>query len=231
MPIDFQSIRELLKDFKPALVMYVVLVCDSFIAMTLSPSVKISWSMTISDLESLTSTFEHLATVTALILGGIWTYFKFIKERVFISRLETSVSGEIIKIGNVSHLRISVSLKNVGSSKVELTQRGVSLNIFHERFRLQVPEIEAQQRRVRSVPWKYLAPFNVLERHAWIEPGETIRDQQLVELLTNDKTAYKVEFIIFARGTKWTATTIVSPSAPSMNKTEGDLTTKEDSDV
>ena len=172
---------------------------------------SIDWGATWENLENFTGTVEHVITVITLILGGFFTYYKFIKGRVFISRLEPEVSGEIISLYNTNYLRISVELKNVGSSKVEITNDGVSLDIFAEKSRHTVPAEDAQKRKVRSVNWDALWPFDILGRHAWIEPGETIRDQVLIELLTNENIAYKVDLVIFASGTRWTATSVVLP--------------------
>jgi hypothetical protein len=174
----------------------------------------IDWGATWENSERITGTAEHVVTVAALVVGGIWTYYRFIKGRVLISRLELGVSGEIISLDNANYLRISVELKNVGSSKVEI-QEGVGLDIFAERPRPIVQADDAQKYKVRSVNWDSLWPFDILQKHAWIEPGESIRDQTLVELLTSDNIAYKIDLVIFATGTKWTATSVVLPNPES----------------
>jgi hypothetical protein len=177
---------------------------------TLLPN-SIDWGTTWDNSEKITGAIEHIVTIAALVVGGTWTYYRFIKGRVLISRLELGVSGEVIQLHNATYLRVSVTLENVGSSKVEITQKGVGLDVFAEGSRPAVSAEDAQEYKVRNVSWNRLLPFVILEKHAWIEPGETIHDQKLLEILIKEEIAYKIDLVIFAGRTKWTATCVVLP--------------------
>ena len=177
--------------------------------------------------EEVSATLQNIATVAALIVGGVWTYFLFIKGRVFKSRLQLEVVGEIIDINSKKYIRILVELKNVGSSKVEITREGFGLDIFAQRPSPTLLPEDCNKYKVRGISWEPLLPFYVLTRHAWIEPGETIRDQLLAEILISESIAYKVDFVIFASGMRWMATSIVSPQ-PKTQLTDNSFCQRED---
>ena len=181
------------------------------LAASLTAGGSVSWEKTWEIWEKGTGVLEHVLTAAALLAGGIWTYYRFFKGRVWKPRLELGVFGETSKIGDTSYLLVLVELRNVGSSKVELTKSGVSLQVSAERPRPRVSESDARKYRVRSVGWDSLWPFDILERHEWIEPGETIRDQTLIELMADDGIPHKVDLVIYGGGTRWSATTIVGP--------------------
>ena len=172
---------------------------------------SIDWPRTWEIAENVSGVLQNIATVTALILGGVWTYYLFIKGRVLKPRLELSVAGKIVPIESYKYIRISVGLKNVGSSKVEITREGFGLDIFAQRHRPAVHPEDSVKYKVLGINWEKLLPFDVLTRHAWIEPGETIRDELMAEILVSDSIAYKIDFVIFAGGMRWVATSIVYP--------------------
>lgn len=199
------------------------------VAASLTAGGSVDWGKTWDYWEKGTGVLEHVLTAAALIAGGVWTYYRFFKGRVWKPRLELGVFGEASKIGNTSYLWIMVELRNVGSSKVDLPKDGVSLEIFAERPRQQVSAADAQKYKVRSVGWDRLWPFDILERHGWIEPGETIRDQTLLELVADTGTPYKIDLVIFGGGTRWSATTIVGPGLKKAEIKPGESGAKEES--
>jgi hypothetical protein len=181
------------------------------VAASLAASGSVEWGKTWETWEKVTGVLEHVITAAALIGGGVVTYYRFFKGRVWKARLELDISGETSKIGDRSYLWVTAELRNVGSSKVDLSKDGVSLQVFAERLKPQAGATEAQRYRVRSVAWESLWPFDIFERHEWIEPGETIRDQTLIELLADAGIPYKLDLVIYGSGTRWSATTIVGP--------------------
>jgi hypothetical protein len=154
---------------------------------------------------------SNLAMVAALIIGGIWTYYLFIKGRVLKPRLEPKVYGEIVTINTKKYLRASAELKNVGSSEVKFTKQALNLVPFAERAHPVVSLEDATHYKLIATDWEALLPLGVFARHAWIEPGETIRDEALLEILIDETIAYRIDFVIFAGGITWRATSIVSP--------------------
>ena len=217
------------------ILLIVICVCAGFVwmilllAASLTAGGSVNWGKTWENWEKGTGVLEHLLTAAALITGGVWTYYRFFKGRVWKPRLELGIFGETSKIGDTSYLRVLVELRNVGSSKVELPKDGVSLEVSAERPRPQVNASDARRYKVRSVGWEPLWPFDILERHEWIEPGETIRDQTLIELMVDDETPYKIDLVIYGGGTRWSATTIVGAGLGKAEISRAEHGTREES--
>lgn len=71
-------------------------------------------------------------------------------------------------------LDVRVSLKNMGASQITLVQSGTGL-------RLGLPAPAAEQ--TQQVQWsELLETFEVFKDHDWLEPSETITDEQLVDI-------------------------------------------------
>jgi hypothetical protein len=126
----------------------------------------INWSETLSNT-------ERVVKIAAVVIGGVWAYLKFIRGRVYRPRLEPSVSGRIAHVDGHPHLVVSLSMENVGSSKVDIDQKGTGLRLFS-------PELTPIATPPTQVGWMRLGTFSVFEKHGWIESGECIRDELLI---------------------------------------------------
>jgi len=169
---------------------------------------------------------RNIAMIAGFIVGGVWTYYLFIKGRVLKPRLEPKVRGEIITVNTRKYMRASLELKNVGSSEVRFTEEALNLEPFAERAHPVVSPEDAAKYKLLTTDWESLLPLKVFTKHAWIEPGETIRDEALLEILTDEMIAYRIDFVIFAGGITWRATSIVSPKPkvqPTGNCSNGGL--------
>jgi hypothetical protein len=117
---------------------------------------------------------ETVIRIAALVVAAAWAYMKFVRGRVFYSRLEPEVSGNAIVEKGQATLAISIKIKNIGLSRVDIRQSGSGLRILSA-----VPCIP---QKMISAEWQHLGTFPVLESHAWIEPGETVGEDRLVIL-------------------------------------------------
>jgi hypothetical protein len=54
-------------------------------------------------------------TAAAVIIGGIWAYFKFVKGRTFRPRLEVGLAGQWRLFNGKDLLHARVTLKNIGA--------------------------------------------------------------------------------------------------------------------
>ena len=81
--------------------------------------------MSLDELKMLTDIFGTVITTIAVIVGGLWAYFKLIKGRTFRPHVEVGVSAEWLGREGELGLKISVQLKNIGTAKIELLQKGV----------------------------------------------------------------------------------------------------------
>jgi hypothetical protein len=142
---------------------------------------------------------QSFVTIVAIIVGAAWAYFHFFKGRTYKQRLEPEVSGEVVTRNGVGHLLATLSLKNLGLSRVAIRQRGsgLLLSSYNQPVRTA---------HVRIAPWAAQALFPVFEDHTWIEPGEAINDQQLIVLSGNEHiTAFQLRLRIVASGVEWNA--------------------------
>jgi hypothetical protein len=135
-----------------------------------------------SSLDNLKTVVDIIGTAitgVAVIAGGIWAYFKFVKGRTFRPRLEVDLSGEWQSVGQWRRnrrqlLQARIRVKNIGASKVTLLQKGTGLRVSVLAANQPSPPAPAG--------WDSRGVFVILKEHAWIEPGETISDDLLLDL-------------------------------------------------
>ncbi len=148
----------------------------------------INWPETLSN-------SEKAVRIAAIVIGGFWTYLKFIRGRIYRPRLKPSVSGRMVIVSGQPYLIVSIGVENVGSSKVEISQKGTGLRLFS-------PELTPAATPPSQVGWMHLGTFSVFEKHGWIETGECIQDELLISL-QQVASAFKLEFRLVAKGIEW----------------------------
>jgi hypothetical protein len=128
----------------------------------------------LEDVKTIVEIAGTTVTALAVIAGGLWAYFKFVRGRTFRPRLELGMSGQwrMIKDEPLIHARLTV--KNIGATNVSLLQKGTGLRIS----RLD-PD---QPGSAEPARWQRIRVFEIFREHAWIEPGETISDDLLIRL-------------------------------------------------
>jgi hypothetical protein len=125
----------------------------------------------LDNVKTAAAAFQAVVTAVAIVVGGVWAYFKFVKERTYRPRLEVGMAGEWCDVQGTRLLHARVTVKNIGTSVVTLRQKGTGLRLS----------------RVASIPvlpgavgWTKVKAFSIFEEHSWIEPGETISDDLLL---------------------------------------------------
>jgi hypothetical protein len=74
------------------------------------------------DLNTITGAVDNIVTSTAVVIGGIWAYFKFIRGRTFAHRAELDVSLSLERTVGPTYLCAIVTVKNTGLSKLPLNK-------------------------------------------------------------------------------------------------------------
>jgi hypothetical protein len=128
----------------------------------------------IDNVKTVVDIIGTAVTATALIIGGIWAYFKFVKGRTYRPRLEVGLSGQWRLVDGKHLLHARITVKNIGASKVTLLQRGTGLGLS-----VLAPN---QPLAPASVSWKRLSVSEILGKHQWIEPEEAVSDDLLLDL-------------------------------------------------
>lgn len=145
---------------------------------------------------------KNLATIIAIVVGAIWTYFNFFKGRTYKSRFESKVSGKVISTDNTNYLIVTIQLKNVGLSNVPIEQAGTALKVFA------YSNLSNHSRAMR-VNQTRIGTFSILQKHSWIEPSELIEDQLFIALPTNQYPAIELQLRIVSKKIEWNSTSIV----------------------
>lgn len=127
-----------------------------------------------ADLKTIIDIIGTIVTAGAVIIGGLWAYFRFVKDRVYRPRLEVGLFGQWREIAGKSMLHARVTVKNIGSTDIELMQEGTALIVESIDGELSAPPT--------GVRWKPVHASPILEHHEWIEPNETISDDLLLRL-------------------------------------------------
>lgn len=138
----------------------------------------------------------NMATSAAIVVGGVWAYFKFIRGRTFAYRAELDLSIELMESTDLSTLRIVVSLKNAGLSKIPLNEKMKAVRVFRMR--------NAPVDRATPAQWERILTFPLLEQHDWLEAQETITDELLCVVPNASPpdhpfVAYQVEALVGAQ--------------------------------
>lgn len=148
------------------------------------------------DLQADTTVVYNIVTSSAVIVGGIWAYFKFARGRTFANRAELSVSTSLGRDPGHSYLCITVALKNAGLSRLPLNNNMKAIRIFHI--------VGPQDDGPGKTEWKRIITLPILEQHEWLEAQETVTDSVVYRLSKCGQDnayhgAYQIEAIVGAR--------------------------------
>lgn len=141
---------------------------------------------------------EKILKIAAYIIGALWVYFNYFKGRTYRPRLETNLEGELLNIGSTAFVKIVLEIKNVGLSKINIEQEGTAIRILT----FNPSKLED--------PWEHQRTISVLSVHKWIEPGETVKEHNLIPLLSKDIIAVRGEVIIVSTKTMWETVAILT---------------------
>jgi len=160
---------------------------------------SVSRNATPTKLESaskITGIIESVLKVVALIVGGLFAYWKFFMGRTFQPRLEPSISATARLEENQTFLSVVCKLKNVGLSRVELDREKSALRVLLQTV--------SRTKKVTELDWPESSnkTVDVFKKHEWIEGGETIEDAHLFVFPYVPNEACRVELaVIRARRT------------------------------
>ena len=132
----------------------------------------------LANIKTIADIVSASITAFAVIVGGLWTYRKFVKGRTFKPRLDVTMVGSWQVADGRNLLQCRVTVKNIGASKITIVQPGTGLSVS----RLAASK---HLNGAHSAEWTELGIFEILVDHKWIEPGETVRDQVLLDLGTS----------------------------------------------
>ena len=127
----------------------------------------------LSDVKDVADIVGSAVTALAVIVGGSWAYFKFVKGRTYRPRLEVNLFGQWREVDGAQRYHARITVRNIGASVVRLLQRGTGL-----RVNLLADD---QPRPPGRAKWRKAGTFRIFLEHDWIEPGETVSDDLLLD--------------------------------------------------
>jgi hypothetical protein len=151
-------------------------------------------------MQNVLNIVEQVCKILAILATGFWAYYRFLKGRTFRPRLELSVSGTAARHEGVNCLICSMSVKNVGLSRVDIVREGTGLRVSESNVTAFQP--------IEAAGWTPKAVFDALLQHAWIEPNEPITEQIVIGLPSSN-IILQLEFRIVGKSQEWNCMSIV----------------------
>lgn len=152
--------------------------------------------------------WSNLATVIGLFVGGLWAYLKFFKGRTFYPRLELKVSGRPGTIHGSRTLVARLEIKNVGLSRVQLSQEYCRLEVsffLKEAYELIYEKVASSEMSEipRAPVWSEPGIFRAFNDHLWVESGEAIVEEMLVTVPPDPHIAYSLTLRVVSPELAW----------------------------
>jgi hypothetical protein len=174
-------------------------------------------------LDTLSEIVYNFTTSGAVVIGGVWAYFKFIRGRTFSHRAELSITAVVENYEGRIYLSVTIALKNTGLSKLPINDEMKYIQLYGM--------TSGGVSFPGSVDWDRLLTKRMFEQHAWVEAQETAIDTIVFRLQdagsqSPGHPAYQVEVWLGAprnhitrKGCLWHARAVAfMPSAYTENK-------------
>ena len=138
--------------------------------------------------------FQKAAQVTAIVVAGIWVYFKAIRGRTFIPRLQPSVSAKMVVQRGIHYLLVRFRVENIGSSIAEIKEQGTGLVITAMQA-LGARDILALRDEKRTG----CAIFGLDKESSFkMEPGTILSSEEMIEVPGGQYDAFRIELRVSA---------------------------------
>ena len=170
-------------------------------------------SQALADTQRVVDIVSKIITSAAVVIGGIWAYYRFGKERPYEANLELTVSGEATRKDGTIYLRTVANATNIGSAK---------WGLFHPLTALRVLTCEhtTDVEKCKEVDWVHLETWRLFADQEHLEPNEPTVDAHLIQVLEEKEyAALKLEVYVTssekeAEGLEnmdsWVATSIIN---------------------
>lgn len=152
--------------------------------------------MTMQFVKDVTEIIQHMVEIAAIVVGGVWAYYKFLRMRTFKSRLDLAVRGEVLDKSEPLYLSVILKAQNIGLTRVRLEPKSAGLRIL-------VQKGLGSSSEVARVEWERLATYPLFEGEEWVEPGETLQDSLLITIPAAEVFPIRLEALIVCQGSRW----------------------------
>ena len=112
---------------------------------------------------------EKISKALGIAVARLFAYYKDFRGRTFGPRSEINLSLTVLSANAQEFSIINAVTKNTGLSKVVFNLGDSALHVF-------AANDSRNSQRANVVEWRRLATVGLSERHKWVEPAETIRE-------------------------------------------------------
>ncbi len=167
--------------------------------------------MTLSGAQMIVDLLQAVVATAAIVIGAVWAYYKFIKGRTFRPNLESTITGEATRDDGFIHLVATVTVKNIGASKVDIQRRHTALRVLGGKVGASTDIFEA-------IEWEHLGTRLAFETRSRLEPGGAAVDSDLFRVSDSGYIAFKLEmYVVSEKDDLWINAIIVNLTAKSDN--------------
>jgi hypothetical protein len=153
-----------------------------------------SWlALSLDDVDKWAGIIEAAATTVAIVVGGVWAYYRFFKDRVYRPRVQLGLDAGLVTKSNQRVLVCRLTVKNMGNTQITLQHGGTGLRIWTPAAQATSPNAWV------LVVWARQVTGPILEAHDWIESDETVSDELVVRPPSDMGPGYLVEARVVLR--------------------------------
>ena len=162
----------------------------------------IDWEL----IKNIATILQSVLASIALIVGGVWGYYRFIRFRTFKPQLDFLFDFKHFLDGQGNHIGIlELKLSNKGNTQIELRKN--KSNVCFLKYGLIEAAGATEGVVVISKSSKQLDYIDeVFIAHKWIEPNETIDDVKVIRIPNGNSIALQIEVEILGTQ-KWSSIT------------------------
>jgi hypothetical protein len=145
---------------------------------------------------------KNICEIGGILVGGLWTYLNYFRGRIYKSRLEPTVTCRAEMGATCCCLVVFMQVKCAGSAQVFIDRHGTGLMLYG-----QLPRA-GNVSEPKEVRWaQTFSAVNIFPNHVWVEAGEVISEQVMIELPNPPAHAYKVRVKLNSGEYSWTTIT------------------------
>lgn len=128
--------------------------------------------------QGLIQNIEAVVTILAIIIGGLWTYILFVKNREKFPKADIKHIVEKINVSNEIVIRLTIEVKNLGKTKLPVTSGEVRLQQIKPSTTAVLKAVEMfneiENNKKREIGWPVLEEriFSFKKDEYELEPAE-----------------------------------------------------------
>ncbi len=140
--------------------------------------------MTVSTVRDIVDIVKNAMEMSAICIGGLWTYYHFVKGRVFRPRMTLSLKAHSASMLPSEYIVCSVQVSNIGLSQIRLSQADIAIW------------------SINGIERARLGGATVLSNHGWVEPAAVLSEQIVIPCRIV-KSPVLVDLRIVVRSKRW----------------------------